>query len=129
MEPQRQKCIRCKMKMTMDKFKQKRDDSYQKTCDVCLEMRNVSAKKHQCVHHRKKCECKECGGGVSKCEHNKQRSTCKECGGASICEHNRIRSTCKECGGSQICEHNRIRSQCKDCGGSQMCEHDKRRSK
>ena len=32
MEPQRQKCIRCKMNMTMDKFKQKRDDSYQKTC-------------------------------------------------------------------------------------------------
>ena len=97
MEPQRQKCIRCKMNMTMDKYKQKRDDSYQKTCDVCLDMRNVSAKKHQCVHHRKKCECKECGGGVSICEHNKLRNQCVECGGASICEHNIQRSFCKLC--------------------------------
>ena len=115
MEPQRQKFIRCKMNMTMDKFKQKRDDSYQKTCDVCLEMRNVSAKKHQCVHHRKRCECKECGGGVSICEHNNLRNHCKECDGISICEHSIQRSHCKLCGGGHICEHNKKRSGCKLC--------------
>ena len=96
MEPQRQKCIRCKMKMTMDKFKQKRDGSYQKTCDVCLEMRNVSAKKHHCEHGRQKNKCIVCGG-VGICEHGRVQNQCKDCGGIQICAHDKQRSTCKLC--------------------------------
>ena len=114
MEPQRQKCIRCKMNMTMDKFKQKRDDSYQKTCDVCLDMRNVSAKKHECVHGKTRANCVECGGS-NICDHGKTRADCKECGGVSRCQHNRTRRHCKDCGGSQICQHNKERRHCKLC--------------
>jgi hypothetical protein len=51
----------------------------------------------------------------AKCPHHRRRSDCKQCGGASICEHNRRRSVCKQCGGANICEHNRIRSVCKRC--------------
>ena len=112
MESQRQKCIRCKMNMTMDKFKQKRDDSYQKTCNVCLDMRN---KKNECEHGRRRNQRKDCGGS-SICEHNKHRSKCKDCGGSSICEHDKERSKCIDCGGASICEHNILeRNKCKLC--------------
>ena len=70
MEPQRPKCVRCKMNLTMDKYKQKRDDSYQKTCDVCLEKRNIIAKRHECVHGKTKNNCVKCGGS-NICDHVK----------------------------------------------------------
>jgi hypothetical protein len=126
-EIERKKCNRCKVNLTFDKFKKKRDDSYQKLCIECNEKGVQNKNKSKCEHGRRKTRCKDCGGG-SICEHNRQKSHCKECGGASICEHNRIKSTCKECGGSQICEHDRRRSQCKDCGGGSICEHDRRKS-
>ena len=123
-EQQRIKCTRCKMNMTIDKFKKKRDDTYQKRCNEC----NEKVKKWSyCEHNKRRSECKECGGS-SICEHNRERSTCKECGGSSICEHNRVRSTCKECGGGSICEHNKRRSTCKECGGGSICEHNRVRS-
>ena len=65
-------------------------------CDVCLDMRNVSAKNHQCEHGRIRAVCKECCG-VCICEHNKVRSRCNLCGGASICEHSIRRDHCKLC--------------------------------
>lgn len=34
---ERQKCQRCKVNLSLDKFKQKRDDAYQKTCLECLD--------------------------------------------------------------------------------------------
>lgn len=95
-EIKRQKCNRCKVNMTLDKFKKKRDDNYMKRCIEC-NIKNVENQKK------------------NNCEHNKKRSRCKECGGGSICEHDRIRSRCKECGGSEICIHDRIRSRCKKC--------------
>ena len=66
------------MNLTIENFKKKRDDSYQKTCNQCLDRRNASAKKHNCPHGRRKNQCKECGG-VSLCEHDIQRSYCKLC--------------------------------------------------
>ena len=110
-EIQRQKCARCKMNLTLDKFKKKRDDTLMKCCIEC----NI---KSMIWTNENKCE-----------EHNKRRNTCKECGGSSICVHNRVRCECKQCGGSQICEHNKRRSQCKECNGNQLCEHNKQRSK
>ena len=75
---QRQKCCYCKMNLTIENFKKKRDDSYQKTCNQCLANRAAYAKK-------------------SKCEHDKERSRCKECGGVGVCEHNTRRNRCKLC--------------------------------
>jgi hypothetical protein len=124
---ERKKCNRCKMNMTLEKFKKKRDDSYQKICIEC----NIKAVKHsnknKCEHNRRKSICKDCGGSQI-CEHNRQKLNCKDCGGSQICEHNRQKSTCKDCGGSSICEHNRQKSTCKDCGGSQICEHGKKKT-
>ena len=110
----RQKCVRCKMNLTLDNFKKKRDDTYQKTCGECLVKRRASAEKHKCEHGRERSKCKDCGG-VSICEHGRQRSKCKDCGGVSICEHGRQRCRCKECRGASICEHGRRRSMCKEC--------------
>ncbi len=141
----RQKCTRCKMNLTLDNFKKKRDDTYQKTCEECLVKKKANTEKNKCEHGRQRNKCKECGGnqicehgkqkaqckdcgGISICEHGRQRCRCKECGGISICEHGRIRITCKDCEGSQICEHGRIRNMCKDCGGNQICEHGRQRS-
>jgi adenylate cyclase class IV len=41
---ERQKCNVCKMSLTMDKFKQKRDDTYQKGCEQCLAKRRILAR-------------------------------------------------------------------------------------
>ena len=114
MDYERQKCSRCKMNLTLDKFKKKRDDTYQKMCNECLDKAKINREKNKCEHNREKSQCKECGG-ASICEHNRKKSSCKECGGASICEHNRVKSRCKECEGSEICKHNRFKSQCKFC--------------
>ena len=102
----RQKCNRCKMNLTLDKFNKKRDDTYMK----------------QCI------ECNEKVAKYKKCEHNKIKSKCKDCGGSELCEHNKRKYTCKDCGGSGVCEHNKLKRVCKDCGGSSICEHDKQRS-
>ena len=122
---ERIKCNRCKVNLTLDKYRMKRDDTYTKMCNECCEKRNKSIKK--CEHNRQRNECKDCNG-VSICEHNRRGSRCKECKGGSICEHDRRRSTCKECAGSEVCDHNRVRSICKDCGGGSICEHKKVRS-
>ena len=115
MEIQRQKCNVCKVNLTLDNFKKKRDDSLQKGCNECLVKRKNLADKNKCEHGRIRSRCKDCGG-ASICEHGRQRSSCKDCGGTSICEHDRQRQNCKECGGSQICEHDRRRQNCKECG-------------
>lgn len=128
-EIQRQKCIRCKMNLTFDKFKKKRDDTLMKACIECNIKTTKWMNENKCEeHNRQRNKCKECGG-ASICVHNRQRSSCKDCDGGSICEHKRQRSTCKECGGNQICEHKRKRSQCKDCGGGSICEHNRQRNK
>ena len=124
---ERKKCNRCKVNMTFDKFKKKRDDTYMKLCIECNEKNVKNKNENKCEHGRRKSSCKECGG-VSICEHNRQKSSCKECGGSSICEHNRQKSSCKECGGYSICEHNRQKSSCKECGGSSICEHNRIKS-
>ena len=92
----RQKCHRCKMNLTLDKFKKKRDDTYQKNCNECLMKKKSNREKN-------------------KCEHGRRKNECKDCKGASICEHDRIRIQCKDCNGSQICQHNKQRSRCKEC--------------
>ena len=126
-EVEKKKCNRCKVNMTFDKFKKKRDDTYMKRCIECNGKGVKNTNENKCDHNRQKSQCKECGGS-SFCEHGKQKSICKECEGSSICEHGKRKSQCKECGGSSICEHNRQKSQCKECGGSSICEHGKRKS-
>jgi len=111
-QQQRQKCNRCKVNLTIDKFKVKRCGNTMKQCIECNEkcMRNKS----RCEHNRNKTRCKDCGGG-SICEHNRIRSVCKDCGGGGICEHNREKSYCKDCGGGSICGHNIQKRTCKEC--------------
>lgn len=142
MEVPRQKCLRCRMNMTLDKFRKKRDDTYTKQCIEC----NEKCKKYvkRCEHGKVIYQCKECKGssicehnvasyrckkckGPGICEHDSIRSQCKECKGSAICEHNRQRHVCKECGGTSICPHNNEKNKCKECKGSGICEHDKRR--
>lgn len=78
----------------------------------------------QCVHHRNRYYCKDCGGdGI--CEHNIRRNACRSCGGSQVCSHNRIRGTCADCGGSLRCEHGRVKYHCKICDGSLICEHNR----
>jgi len=77
-----------------------------------VKLQMVAAK--HCVHGRRSCRCKECGGS-SICVHERQKSRCKDCGGSSICQHGRRRSDCKDCGGGSVCQHGRRRSRCKDC--------------
>ena len=120
----RQICTRCKMNLTLDKFKKKRDDTYQKRCFECNSKGNNWAKTKKCEHNRIKYTCIYCSS-VSICEHNRIKYTCIDCGGSQICEHKRQRAQCKECKGSQVCEHNRLKSVCKECGGSQICEHNR----
>jgi hypothetical protein len=91
-------------------------------CKTILKRPNI-----KCVHGKRKCNCKECGGS-NICEHNRQRPKCKDCGGSYICKHNKRKNECKECKGSSICEHNKQRYICKDCEGSQICDHNKRKS-
>ena len=117
MDIERKICNRCKVNLSIDKFKVKRDDTLQKRCIEC----NLKQNK-KCPHNLQYHKCKDCNGS-SICEHNRQRNQCKDCHGSSICEHNRRRSQCKDCNGSSICEHNRQRYQCKDCNGSSICEH------
>jgi hypothetical protein len=93
---QRKKCTRCKTSLTLDKFTKKRDDTFKKSCDECLEKQRARRVR-------------------DKCPHNRDRYRCKDCGGSGICPHNRQRYLCKVCGGSQVCPHNRQRSQCKIC--------------
>ena len=114
--------------MTLNNFKKKRDDSYQKACEECNEKERKYRRGIKCQHGRKKSTCKECGGS-SICEHDRERCTCKECGGGSICEHEKRRSQCKQCGGGSICEHEKRRSRCKQCGGGSICEHGREKSK
>ena len=42
MNNERQKCTRCKMNLTLDKFKMKRDDTYQKQCLECNTNRRIA---------------------------------------------------------------------------------------
>jgi hypothetical protein len=43
----RQTCNVCKVSLTMDNFKLKRDSTYQKGCEECLKKRRALAKKHR----------------------------------------------------------------------------------
>jgi len=97
MEPiQRQKCSSCKMNMTLDKFTKKRDDTYQKTCDECLQKRRARVANNKCEHDRQQYECVDCdGGGV--CEHRLRRDRCRDCNGSSFCVHNIRKHECKRC--------------------------------
>ena len=123
-QQQRQKCNRCKVNLTIDKFKVKRCGNAMKQCIECNEKGTVNRNKNRCEHGKYKSRCVTCGGSAI-CEHNRERSRCKDCGGSSICEHGKRLEYCVTCGGSAICEHNKVRSRCKDCCGGSICEHNK----
>ena len=91
---ERIKCVRCKVNLTCDKFKKKRDDTYSKTCIRCLDTSKKYRDTYKCEHGIRKTNCKECDGG-SVCTHGKVRTRCKECDGVSFCEHRRIKSNCE----------------------------------
>ncbi len=93
---QRQKCGRCKMNMTLDKYVKKRDDTYTKRCIECnLYCKNTSAR-CICPHGNKKFRCVDCNG-IGLCKHKKQKGLCIECGGSEICEHKKEKRRCKLC--------------------------------
>lgn len=60
---ERQKCTRCRMNLTLEKFTKKRDDTYQKQCIECCAKQVASKNKNKCPHGKNKSRCKECGGG------------------------------------------------------------------
>jgi hypothetical protein len=123
---QRQKCGRCKMNMTLDKYVKKRDDTYAKRCIECNLYCKNSSDRNKCEHGRRKDKCVECdGGGI--CEHKKRKERCVECNGSQICEHKKLKSRCVECCGGEICEHEIRKERCVECNGSGLCEHKKRR--
>ena len=49
-----------------------------KSCPRCRASALKSHEKNRCLHGRKKCQCKDCGG-TSICEHQRRRNTCKAC--------------------------------------------------
>jgi hypothetical protein len=57
---ERKKCNRCKMNLTLDKFKKKRDDTYTKWCEECLEKKKKNKIKNKCPHGKTRCECQVC---------------------------------------------------------------------
>ena len=54
MNIERQKCTRCKMNLTLDKFKMKRDDTYQKQCMECNAKRRIPLDQKQLIHKHEK---------------------------------------------------------------------------
>jgi len=66
------------MNLTLDKFKKKRDDTYQKNCEECLTKRKANVEKNKCEHGRRRYECRQCGGSQV-CTHGKQKNQCKMC--------------------------------------------------
>ena len=44
---ERHRCNVCKVNLTLDKFKKKRDDTYQKGCNECLVKRRIMAQKRK----------------------------------------------------------------------------------
>lgn len=123
----KQVCTRCKVYLTFDKFKKKRDETYQVNCIECNLKSRIWKNENKCKHGKQKSSCKECGKD-SFCEHDKRRSRCVDCKGGSVCEHDKVRSICKKCDGSSFCEHGKRRSVCKTCGGASLCEHGRGRT-
>ena len=93
---EKQKCSRCKVFLPLNKFSLKRDDTYKKMCERCLEQRRNYVKKNKCEHKKRKDRCIDCDGSQF-CEHNRQKADCIECDGFQICEHKRRRRECKKC--------------------------------
>lgn len=145
-EQQRKKCTRCKVNLTLDKFKKKRDDTYQKQCIECnkkvVDWNNSYKCEHGkqrsvcitcdgkglCKHGKSKSKCKDCEG-ASMCPCGKHKIACKKCGGNDFCKHGRRFNFCRECDGKMFCVHDRVRSTCKECDGASICSHGKVRTK
>jgi hypothetical protein len=60
MEGGKQKCGKCKVNLPLTLFKKKRDETYQKTCNNCLEVVKRCKNKSICEHERQKSRCKFC---------------------------------------------------------------------
>lgn len=60
MEEQKIKCMRCKMKLSLEKFNKKRDDTYMKNCIQCIDYFTDYRANNKCEHKRRKYNCKEC---------------------------------------------------------------------
>ena len=136
----RKACVRCKVSLTMDKFRLKRNDEREKLCMECNEKNRLwlrekrcykigqegyikpPPKDSNCKHGKKRNRCIECGN-KSICVHKKRKDTCRECG-IYDCEHGRNKYVCKECpSASSICEHKKVKSRCVECGGQGICKH------
>lgn len=120
------KTKRCKVYLTFDKFKKKRDDTLQLNCEECNQKATIYRFKNKCEHGKQKAKCKDCSDSF--CEHEREQSICVECKGSQICEHGRRRTRCHECKGGSVCQHKKVRTRCKDCQGSEICQHKKQRS-
>ena len=127
---ERKNCNRCKVKLLLTEFKQKRDGTLLKQCIRCNIKKGERNKRNKCPHGRIKYDCTEgdCNGS-NICIHGRRKDLCKEgeCNGSQICIHGRQKATCNEdeCNGSNICPHGRQKSQCNEdeCNGSQICPH------
>ena len=112
---ERKKCNRCKVKLILTEFKQKRDGTLMKQCMQCNIKKRENRKINKCPHGRIKSQCNE-----------------GDCNGSAFCIHGRMKANCNEgdCNGSNICIHGRQKSQCNEdeCHGSEMCSHDIRKS-
>lgn len=142
------KCSKCKKDKDESLFKQKKDGSYNKQCNDCLQQVYKCNSQQKCGHgkHRNRykdykdcrgcslCEhglersgCSQCG---IRCKHGKRKQYCKDCGGAAYCEHGRQKYRCKECQCTGICEHGKTKYNCKNCENSTgICEHGRQKNK
>jgi hypothetical protein len=126
------------MNLTMDKFKQKRDDTYQKRCNECLEKFRKWAHENKCEHGRRKDSCKEpecISKATSICPHGRYKARCKEpeciSNATALCSHGRRKDRCKEpeciSNATAICPHGRFKATCKEpeciSNATALCSH------
>ena len=74
---ERQKCPRCKVNLSLEHFKSKRNGDLMKRCNLCLQ---------RDAEYRNK----------NKCEHGRQKQLCKDCKGSKNCDHGKIKHNRKE---------------------------------
>lgn len=130
-EIQTKRCNKCKVDLTVDKFKTNKAGELLKRCIDC----NKKYAHYRCPHGRQcKSRCHEClghpanRGKCSRCRKSFEpdedgHQTCYDCRHKRnvnyICIHNKSRHSCKIC---YPCPHNKAKYSCVKCIG---CEHGK----
>ena len=138
MKDNERRCNKCTKNLTLDKFRQNPDDTYQKLCTECnLKQRqwNNNKRENEYVIEDNKRRCNACKVNL-KIEHFKRKpddtyqKLCDGCNSRMMqykrdhkCPHKKRKGTCRDCNGSEICPHDKRKGQCKECNGGSICLH------